>query len=62
MIIFNGTKKIGTQSFMMFTNEAGSCIQIPVENKMLSFFLHHFNRLSPGVKGVEPDWAEDSEG
>jgi len=53
MIIFHSTKKVGIQSYMVFTNEAGSFIQIPVEDKMLSFFLHYFDRLSPGGKGVE---------
>jgi hypothetical protein len=50
MIIFQGTKKIGLQSFMIFTNEFGSVIQIPVDENIKSMFLHHFNRLSPSVQ------------
>lgn len=60
MIIFNGTKKVGHKSFMSFTNEVGSIIDIPVEEKTMQLFLHHFNRLSPGSKGVEPREPDDS--
>jgi hypothetical protein len=62
MIIFHGTKKVGIQPFLVFTNEAGSFIEIPVDERTQSFFLHHFDRLSPGAKSVERDAKEDSEG
>jgi hypothetical protein len=62
MIIFYGTKKVGIQPFLIFTNEAGAFIEIPVDEKMQSFFLHHFDRLSPGGKWVEKNLKEDSEG
>ena len=59
MIIFYGTRKIGKQNFMVFTNEANSIIQIPVDDNIMSFFLHHFDHLSPVTKLVEE--AEGSE-
>lgn len=62
MIIFHGTKKVGIQPFLVFTNEAGAFIQIPVDEQTQSFFLHHFDRLSPRAKPVEVDGLEDSEG
>ena len=55
MIIFHGTKRVGTQSFLIFTNEAGSFVQIPVDGKIQNMFLHHFDRLSPSVKDVDQD-------
>jgi len=61
MIIFHSTKSIGNQSFMVFTNEAGALIQIPVQANILSMFLHHFDRLSPGIKTVEPSTVESSQ-
>lgn len=61
MIIFHGTKRVGIQPFLVFTNEAGAFIQIPVDEQTQSFFLHHFDRLSPGAKPVEADSSEGSE-
>jgi hypothetical protein len=50
MIIFKGTKTIGIQSYIEFSNEKGSVIQIPVETNLLSRFLLYFDRLEPGTK------------
>lgn len=52
MIIFKGIKKIGIQSFMIFENEKGSFIDIPVEDKLCTMFSLYFDRLSPS-KTVE---------
>ena len=60
MIIFHSTKRIQDQSFMIFTNEEGVLIQIPVDEKTQSVFLHHFDRLSPGTKSVEESLVEGS--
>lgn len=61
MIIFQKTKKIGTRSFLVFTNEGGSTIDIPVDDYVQNLFLHYFDRLSPGLKPVENGSAKDSE-
>lgn len=53
MILFYGTKKVGTQTFLVFKNENDSFVNIPVDENIKSLFLHHFNRLSAGVKDVE---------
>lgn len=53
MIVFNGTKRIGTQSFLVFINEDGAEVQIPVDEKIQLMFLHYFDRLSPGIKPVD---------
>jgi hypothetical protein len=50
MIIFKGTKTIGIQSYIEFSNEKGSVIQIPVETNLLSRFLLYFDRLELGTK------------
>lgn len=50
MIIFDGTKKVGLQTFLVFKNDFGSSVQIPLDDKMISFLLLHFDRLSPGTK------------
>lgn len=47
MIIFLGTKKVGIQSFLIFGNEKGSTIQIPVNEKDKKLFLSYFDRLTP---------------
>jgi hypothetical protein len=52
MIVFSGTKKIGVQSFLIFSNDNGSFANIPVTDEMCSFFLLHFDRLLPGTKSV----------
>lgn len=54
MIIFHGTKQIGTQSFMIFTNEDGAFVNIPTDKQTELLFLHHFHRLSPGTNPVDP--------
>jgi len=53
MIIFHSTKRVQDQAFMIFVNEEGAMIQIPVDDKTQSVLLHHFDRLSPGTKSVE---------
>jgi hypothetical protein len=60
MIIFSGTKKIGVNSFMIFCNENGSSIDIPVDEKTMMLFLHHFERVSP-KKPVEGNGGDGSE-
>jgi len=60
MIIFQGTKKVGLQSFLVFKNEIGAFVEIPVEEQMQSMFLHYFNRLSSGIKDVEVRQEEGS--
>lgn len=62
MIIFHSTKKVGIQSFLVFANEIGSTIEIPVDPQIESMFLHYFDRLSPGTKPVETEPQEDSKG
>jgi hypothetical protein len=59
MIIFNGTKTVGTQSFLIFKNESSSVIEVPVADNILSLFLHYFNVLSPGIKEVERTKEQD---
>lgn len=61
MIIFHGTKRIGIQRFLVFTNEAGKLHDIQVDEKTLSYFLHHFHRLSPGTVGVEENELDGKE-
>lgn len=54
MIFFDKTIKISEQSFMVFVNSVtNSSIQIPVDEKTKSLFLHYFDRLSPSLKIVE---------
>jgi hypothetical protein len=60
MIIFNGTKKVGVQSYLIFKNETGASVEIPVEEQMQSMFLHYFHRLSSGIKDVEVRQEEGS--
>lgn len=55
MIIFHSTKQVQDQTFMIFSNEEGAMIQIPVDKKTLLIFLHHFDRLSPGKKPIEEE-------
>lgn len=62
MIIFHSTKKVLDQSFMVFTNELGAFIQIPVSEKTAAVFLQHFDRLSPGTKPVEEASGEGLKG
>lgn len=62
MIIFHSTKKVRTQSFMIFMNEDGATIDIPVDPKTESLFLHHFHRLSPVKSRVESVPGEESKG
>lgn len=62
MIIFHSTKKVLDQSFMVFTNELGAFIQVPVSEKVAAVFLQHFDRLSPGTKSVEEPSGVDLKG
>ena len=59
MIIFKGTNKKASVTYLNFTNEAGSEIGVPVDEKTALLFLHHFDRLSPGAKEVEVASKED---
>jgi hypothetical protein len=61
MIIFHGTKRVGIKPFLVFTNDVGAFIEIPVDEQTLSLFLHYFNCLSPGTKPVEDTAQEGSE-
>lgn len=61
MIIFHGTKRVGIQSFLVFTNEIGKLHDIPVDQQTMSYFLHHFHRLSPGTAKVEDAEPEGKE-
>lgn len=60
MIIFHSTKVVRTQPFLVFTNEDGATIDIPVDQKTQSLFLHHFHRLAPGKSLVENETKEGS--
>jgi len=62
MIVFSGTKKVGEQRLMVFTNEVGARVEIPLDDKVVQMMTLHFDRLSPGAKRVENLDAEDSEG
>lgn len=53
MIIFKGTKSIREDRFMIFTNEQGSSIDIPISKDVMERFLRYFDRLSPPEKAVE---------
>ena len=56
MIIFEGTKTVGTQTFFIFKNENNGVIHIPVDAKTALVFLHHFDRLAPtNTKPVESE-------
>lgn len=59
MITFSGTKKVGLQSFLNFSNGNGSVANIPVTDEMCSFFLLHFDRLLPGVNSVDVEGQEE---
>lgn len=61
MIIFDGTKKIGIQTFLVFKNDFGSSVQIPLDDKTISFLLLYFDRLSPGTKMQVEGGISDSE-
>jgi hypothetical protein len=59
MISFSGTKKVGLQSYMIFSNGNGSFVNIPVSDEMCSFFLLHFDRLLPGTKPTVVEGAKE---
>lgn len=46
MIIYKGTKTIGLQSFLIFENEIGGIVNIPVSEENKSLFIHYFDRLA----------------
>ena len=53
MIVFKGTKKVGFQSFLIFGNENGSFIDVPVDDNVCAMFLLYFDRLAPANVPVE---------
>ncbi|MEY2701632.1 MAG: hypothetical protein RLY43_265 [Bacteroidota bacterium] len=61
MIIFDGTKKVGLQTFLVFKNDFGSSVQIPLDDKIISYLLLHFDRLSPGTKMRVEQGVESSD-
>lgn len=61
MILFSGTRTLGVKHFLVFTNESGESVSVPVDEQTKLMFLHHFHRLSPGIKPVENNPEEPSE-
>ena len=53
MIIFKETKNIREDHFLVFANDKGSSIDIPVSEDTKLLFLRYFDRLSPPTKSVE---------
>ena len=53
MIIFKGTRSVRDDHFLIFTNENGSTIDIPVAEEIMIWFMRYFDRLSPPTKPVE---------
>jgi hypothetical protein len=53
MIIFNGTKKVGHQSYLLFGNTKEIIIEVPVSSSELEKFLLYFDRLEPTKMPVE---------
>lgn len=47
MIIFDGTKKQNGMTWLVFANENGKKVEIPVDDRMARHFSIHFERLSP---------------
>jgi hypothetical protein len=59
MIKFNGTKKVGFQSYMIFINEKESIVEVPVDDKICALFMLYFDRLTPPSNPVETTaWSE----
>ena len=54
MIIFDGTKEQGKIIFMIFKNEQGAKIEVPIDKKMAQHFKLYFSLISPAKKEVEP--------
>jgi hypothetical protein len=53
MIIFKETKTVGSQKFIVFENENGSTVEVPMSKDQISMILHHFERISPSSALVE---------
>jgi len=53
MIIFTGTKSVRDDHFLVFSNDLGSSIEIPVAEEVMIWFMRYFDRLSPPTKPVE---------
>jgi len=53
MIIFTGTKSVRSDHFLVFSNDLGSSIEIPVSEEIMIWFMMYFDRLSPPTKPVE---------
>jgi hypothetical protein len=54
MIIFEKTRQVGHQKFLVFRNEHNAEVSIPLGNDQISLIIHYFDRLSPSSKVVEP--------
>jgi hypothetical protein len=55
MIIFDGTKEHGKIIFMIFKNEQGSKVEVPIDKKLAQHFKLYFSLISPAKKEVEPE-------
>jgi hypothetical protein len=53
MIIFKGTRNINDNHYLVFTNDHGASIDIPVTEEIQIWFMRYFDRLSPPIKPVE---------
>ncbi|MCK9567836.1 hypothetical protein M0R72_02650 [Candidatus Pacearchaeota archaeon] len=53
MIIFKGTRSVRDDHFLIFENEKGSSIEIPIAEEIMIWFMRYFDRLSPPTKPVE---------
>ena len=53
MIIFKEIIQKNTFYFMVFENENGAVVEIPIDEKIARQFPLYFERLSPSMKGVE---------
>ncbi len=58
MIIFDGTEAAGNVQFMIFKNEKGSKVRIPLSNDMVKYLLVKFEKIQP--RQTKPVEAADS--
>ena len=54
MIIYDGTKQLNGLNWMIFSNENGKRIEIPIETATAKLFELYFSRLSPPPKVEGP--------
>ena len=50
MIIYDGIKQLNGLNWMIFSNENGKKIEIPMDEKVVRHFELYFARLSPPPK------------